>query len=46
MGLLQKRDTYKNAKLGHLKMFFSRTTGPEKFRFTQKLSDIMQIQIY
>jgi hypothetical protein len=25
---------------GHLKFFFSRITGPEKLKFTWKLSDI------
>jgi hypothetical protein len=33
---LQKEDNHKNVKLGwdHLKIFFSRTTGPEKLKFT------------
>jgi hypothetical protein len=33
---LQRGDNYKNSKLGrgHLKIFPSRTIGPEKFRFT------------
>jgi hypothetical protein len=36
------------AKIGwcHLKYFFSRTSLPEKLRFTQKLPDIVQIEIY
>jgi hypothetical protein len=29
----------------YLKIFFSRTTEPEKFKFTWKLPDIVQIQI-
>jgi hypothetical protein len=28
-----------------LKIFFSRTTGPGKFKFTWKLADIVQIQV-
>jgi hypothetical protein len=45
-GPLQRGDNYKNAKKGwvHLKIFFSRTTGPGKFKFTRKLPDIVQIQ--
>jgi hypothetical protein len=29
-----------------LKIFFSRTTEPKKIRFTWKLYDIMQSQVY
>jgi hypothetical protein len=40
----QRRDNFKNVKLGwgHLKIFFLRTTGPEKLRFTGKFPNIMQ----
>jgi hypothetical protein len=33
---LQRGDNHKNVKIGwgHLKIFFSRTTGPEKLKFT------------
>jgi hypothetical protein len=31
--------------LGHIEIFFSRTTKPEKLRFTRKLSDRVQIQV-
>jgi hypothetical protein len=42
-----KGDNHKNVKLGwgHLKVF-SRTKGPEKVKFTRKLSDIIQKQVY
>jgi hypothetical protein len=30
---------------GHLKIFFLRTTNPDKFRFTQKLPNIVEIQV-
>jgi hypothetical protein len=35
--LFKGGDNHKNAKIGwgHLKIIFSRTTEPEKFRFTQ-----------
>jgi hypothetical protein len=35
-GLLQRGDNHKNMKMGwgHLKIFFSRTIGPEEFIFT------------
>jgi hypothetical protein len=41
---LQRRDNYKHAKFGkgYIKIF-SRTTWPEKLRFTRKLPDIMEI---
>jgi hypothetical protein len=44
---LQKGDYHKNLKigLGYFKVFFSRTTGPETLKFTQKLSYIVQIQV-
>ena len=44
---LQKGDNHKNAKIGwcHLKIFFSRTTGPGKLKFIWKLPDIMEIQV-
>jgi hypothetical protein len=34
--VFQRRDNHKNAKIGcgHLKIVFSRTTWPEKLRFT------------
>jgi hypothetical protein len=32
--------------VGHLKIFFSRTTKLEKLRFTQRLPDIVEIQVY
>jgi hypothetical protein len=43
-GPLQRGDNHKNAKIGwgHLKIF-SRTTKPEKLRFTKKLPEILQI---
>jgi hypothetical protein len=47
-GPLQKKgDNYKNVKMGwgHLKIFFSRITGPEKLIFTWKLSDILENQV-
>jgi hypothetical protein len=46
-GPLQRGDNYKNAKIRwvHLKIFFSRTTGPGRFKFTWKLPDILQIQV-
>jgi hypothetical protein len=35
-GPLQKGDNYKNVKMrwGHLKIFFSKITGPEKLKIT------------
>jgi hypothetical protein len=35
-GPLQREDNHKNVEMGwgHLKIFFSRTTGPEKLNFT------------
>jgi hypothetical protein len=35
-GPLQREDNYKNEKMewGHLEIFFSRITGPEKLKFT------------
>jgi hypothetical protein len=41
------RDNYKNAKigLGHLIIFFPRTTKTEKLRSTQKLPDIVEIHV-
>jgi hypothetical protein len=44
---LQRGDNNKNAKIGwdYLKILFSRTIGPEKYRFTRELSDIVQIKI-
>jgi hypothetical protein len=46
-GPLQRGDKHKNAKIewGNFKIFFSRTTKPEKLRFTQKLPNIVEIQI-
>jgi hypothetical protein len=46
-GPLQRGDNHKNAKIGwdHLKIFFSRTTGPGKFKFTRKLAVVVQIQV-
>ena len=46
-GPFQRGDNHKNAKIGwdHLKIFFSRTTKPGKFKFTWKLADIVQIQV-
>ena len=46
-GPLQKGGNYKNVKMGwgHLKIFFSRITGPEKLKFTWKLSDILENQV-
>ena len=43
----QRGDNHKNAKIGwcHLKIFFSRTTGPGKLRFIWKLPDIVEIQV-
>jgi hypothetical protein len=40
-------DNYKNVKMGwgHLRIFFSRITRPEKLKFTLKLSDIVQNQV-
>jgi hypothetical protein len=44
--LLKREINDKNAKIGcHLKIFFSRITKPEKLRFTQKLPDIVGIQV-
>jgi hypothetical protein len=42
-GPLQKGDNHKNAKIGcgHLKIFLSRTTWPEKLKYALKLSDIL-----
>jgi hypothetical protein len=42
---LQRRDNHKSAKIGwgHLKIFFSRITGPEKLIYTRKLPDVVQI---
>ena len=46
-GSLQRGDNHKNAKIGwcHLKIFFSRTTGPGKLKFIWKLPDIVEIQV-
>ena len=46
-GFLQRGDNHENAKVGwcHLKIFFSRTTGPGKLRFIWKLPDIEGIQV-
>ena len=46
-GPLQRGDNHENAKIGwcHLKIFFSRTTGPGKLRFIWKLPDIEEIQV-
>jgi hypothetical protein len=46
-GPLQRGDNYKNVKMGwgHLKIFFSKITGPEKLKFISKLSDIVQNQV-
>ena len=43
----QRGDNHENATIGwcHLKIFFSRTTGPEKLRFIWKLPHIVEIQI-
>ena len=40
-------DNHENAKIGwcHLKIFFSRTTGPGKLKFIWKLPDIVEIQV-
>ena len=44
----QGGDNHKIAKIGycHLKIFISRTTGPEKLKFIRKLHDIVEIQIW
>ena len=46
-GPLQRGDNHENAKIGwcHLKIFFSRTTGPGKLKFIWKLPDIVEIQV-
>jgi hypothetical protein len=46
-GPLQKGDNYENVKMGwgHLKIFFSTITCPEKLKFTWKLSDILENQV-
>jgi hypothetical protein len=46
-GPLQRGDNYKNVNMGrgHQKNFFSRIAGPEKLKFTRKLSDIVQNQV-
>ena len=43
----QRGDNHENAKIGwcHLKIFFSRTDGPEKLKFIWKLPDIVEIQV-
>jgi hypothetical protein len=37
-------DGYIKKGWGHLKIFCSRTNGPEKLKFTQKLSGIIKLQ--
>ena len=46
-GPLRRGDNHENAKIGwcHLKIFFSRTTGPGKLKFIWKLPDIEEIQV-
>ena len=45
-GPLQRGDNHENAKIGwcHLKIFFSRTNGPEKLKFIWKLPDTEEIR--
>jgi hypothetical protein len=47
-GPLQNGDNHKNAKIGwsHLKIYFSRTTGPQKLKFTQTFSEIVLKQVF
>jgi hypothetical protein len=40
--LLGREDNNKNA---HIKVLFSRTTKPEKFKFKRRLSDKVQIPV-
>jgi hypothetical protein len=46
-GSLQRGDNHKNMKmgLGHLKIFFFKTTKPEKLNFTRKLSYLERKQV-
>ena len=47
-GPLQRGDNQKNVKMGwgHLKIFFWRIIGPEELKFTWKLPDIVQNQVW
>jgi hypothetical protein len=45
-GPLHRGDKNKNSKKWSDLKVFSRTTGPEKLKFTWKLSDIAQKQVY
>jgi hypothetical protein len=47
-GPLERGDNHKNAKIGwgHLKIFYSRTTKPEKLRFTLFFFKFVQIMVH